>query len=160
MKQHVAEVDFTPIMETLRAQDAQTITGLEDALRETRELVLQLVAVSYRACLQMPYSFETRAEMEHWLQVAIKAIVQQAERGLETASAASEWSEDELDHMSYDLRPRLNCPMCGQGGSNGDGYLPVGLFRHLDGYGSTQRCPVIHAALNLARSRTKGTTQR
>lgn len=152
MSRSSANVDLTPLVESLRAKDAQTIRDLKDELWETRMLVLRILPERHRRHLELPSAFSARRELNQWLRGAIDAIVRQA---VEDARLQPAVSDDEWIYLGYDPRGRMPCPLCGCERVNGGGFLPLGLDRHLDGYGSNERCEVMRAVVGLGRSRVQ-----
>lgn len=129
------------IVEDRDAQAAK-IKSLEDALYRAREDIVSLAPEEFHSLLRSYYSCKTRAETYGWAPDVADQIV---ERAIPIAG----------------LRPdlfgeRAYCPLCKAGAQSAyehqQGFsFPIGLHRHLVGFGKNAKCSVLNAAHEMAR---------
>lgn len=115
------------------------IDRLQQELYFARSAVLELIPEEARRILTGYYSCESTAEGHAWGRQVVEEVLALA-KPLESPSP-------------YDS-PRAFCPLCTSGTSlpYESGFtLPVGLRRHLTGWGSVRQCSVMQAAMGLAR---------
>ncbi|NHZ38232.1 hypothetical protein [Massilia rubra] len=109
---------------------------LEDELFSARLTIIGLMPERQRQILESYRDCGTRTDTYRWENKI-------AEELIATAEVIPTYFGD-----------RAYCPLCGRGSSSGyeEGYsLPVGLTRHLTGWGRSHKCGVIAAALAIAR---------
>jgi hypothetical protein len=116
------------------------IRRLKADLYEARTAIVRLMAEDTQRLLTSYFSCESRQQTDAWEQSVADEIIESAEVLPRTQG-------------SY-LSDRAYCPLCGGGSTSpyGSGFtVPEGLRRHLVGWGNTQQCDVMKAALCLAR---------
>lgn len=127
---------YPPQLEIDPAQYKKVLSDLQSARRTILELMgpeLNFVLESYTSC-------ETRVDAQSWESLVAETVIEQAK--VLPADEGSYW------------RDRAYCPLCQQGSHSfyeGGYALPEGLRRHLVGWGNSQQCPVMEAAMELAR---------
>lgn len=116
------------------------IRKLEEDVYRLRRSIIDLMPENLEKLLGSYYSAKSKSERYQWVdQVA-----------------------DEITNLATPLEPpnsyfspdRARCPLCGGTSQSpyADGFtLPIGLQRHLVGYGNVHQCPVFEAAEALAR---------
>ena len=121
---------------SLRTPEQDEIRQLKDELFFARLTIISLMPERQRRILESYSGCVTRDDTYRWENRI-------AEELLAMVAVIPTFSGD-----------RAYCPLCGEGSSSGydEGYsLPVGLTRHLTGWGRSRRCAVIAAAAALAR---------
>jgi len=115
----------------------ERIRRLEDELWGVRDDIVGLMPDKFSKLLSGYYSLETRSDYHRWRRETIDAIVAMTE-------------PDPKAPNSYEDRAR--CPLCNASGDvYGSGFkLPLGLERHLAGWGNVSQCPVTNAAFRNA----------
>lgn len=111
------------------------IRRLKDELYDARRSILSLVP-AIREEAHSYYRCESRSDLYKWEREIIEKVVAMAK------PQANAWRE------------RAYCPLCGDGSSSpyAEGFtLPIGLERHLEGYGQVRQCDVTKALFALAR---------
>jgi hypothetical protein len=119
-----------------RTPDQEKIKDLETELYLARHAIINLMARQKRDILMSFYRCESRTETYAWKQTIAEKLVGTAEV------------------ISFGSSKRAYCPLCGDGSSSGHEprySLPLGLTRHLTGWGRSRECTVVAAALALAR---------
>lgn len=129
---------WQPPLETREARD-ERIRQLESELYVAYSEIVGLappefseVLSSYRKCASTGESFRWQHEVAEYV----------VER-VPTTSVRAAWDSN-----------RANCPLCSRGsqGPYQEGFtVPLGLTRHLTGFGNTHQCVIMKAAANLAR---------
>jgi hypothetical protein len=112
------------------------ISDLENELYLSRRAIIELMPEQKRKILTSFYECESRQETHAWRDKI-------AEELIGTAEVIRSYNSD-----------RACCPLCGDGSSSGyeHGYsVPVGLTRHLTGWGRVRECSVAAAAFAIAR---------
>jgi len=125
-------------VELFRSLDEQ-IRALEDELYEARRTIVGLARPELARVLMSYDSCETREATWKWREEVIQSVINHA-RLLTAAQGASR------DDEAY-------CPLCRAGTMSREriGFtVPEGLRRHLRGWGTTPRCEVMTAAIELA----------
>jgi hypothetical protein len=115
----------------------QTIRDLESELYVARQAIIDLMPEQQRQILWSFFRCESREDTYVWKDKI-------AEELIGTAEVIRSYNSD-----------RAYCPLCGDGSSSGyePGYsVPVGLTRHLTGWGRVRECPVVAAASAIARN--------
>jgi hypothetical protein len=118
-----------------RTPDQEKIKDLENKLDLAHRAIINLMPRPKWDILMSFYDCESRDDTYGWKGRIAEKLVGTAE------IIASGYSE------------RAYCPLCGDGSSSGyePGYsLPIGLTRHLIGWGQSRGCTVVAAALELA----------
>jgi hypothetical protein len=122
------------------------IRRLKNDLDHARRTIIRLMPEPVQEILDRYYRCTSRIELHQWESNAIDQLV--------------ELAKPLPRHTPYDTE-RAYCPLCG--GSAQDIYqskqgfsLPVGLHRHLEGWGNTHQCDVTVAAFGLARDWAPG----
>jgi hypothetical protein len=117
------------------------IRRLRNDLDLARRAIIGLMPERVQEILDSYYRCASRIELHQWKNEVIDQLV--------------ELAKPLLRHTPYDAE-RGYCPLCG--GSAQDFYqsrqgfsLPLGLHRHLEGWGNTHQCDVTAAAFELAR---------
>lgn len=117
------------------------IRRLENDLDHARRAIIRLMPEPVQEILDSYYRCTSRIELHQWKSKVIDQLV--------------EFAKPLPRHTPYDTE-RGYCPLCG--GSAEDFYqsqqgfsLPIGLHRHLEGWGRTHQCDVTAAAFGLAR---------
>jgi hypothetical protein len=114
----------------------QKIKDLESELYLARQAIIDLMPEQRQHILMSFYKCESRQEAYAWREKI-------AEELIGTAEVIRSYDSD-----------RAWCPLCGDGSSSGyePGYsVPVGLTRHLTGWGRVRQCSVAAAASAIAR---------
>jgi hypothetical protein len=116
----------------------ERIKRLEEELWGVRDAIVRLMPNVISDLLSRTYSLETRSDYYRWQREVIDAIVEMA-------------VSDSKASSRYEVRAR--CPLCRASGDiYGSGFkLPLGLERHLEGWGNVSQCPVTEAAFKNAR---------
>lgn len=116
------------------------IRRLKNDLDHARRTIICLMPEPVQEILDSYYRSTSRVELHQWKSSVIDQLV--------------ELAKPVPRHTPYDTE-RAYCPLCG--GSAQDFYqsqqgfsLPVGLHRHLEGWGNTHQCDVTVAAFGLA----------
>lgn len=116
------------------------IRKLEEDVYRLRRSIMGLMPEKFERLLNSYYSAKSKSDRNRWVdQVAdeITSLVTPME-----------------PNSSYFHQDRARCPLCGGGPQSpyDEGFtLPIGLQRHLVGYGQVHQCPVFEAAEALAR---------
>jgi hypothetical protein len=115
----------------------ETIRHLEEDLYLAREAIIQLAPDKFHdLLLDRARTIENRDDLHRWERDLNAAVIAAAE----PIESAGRWQDD----------PKVACPLCrsrGRGAFGMKGWaLPAGLEMHLNGGGTTSRCPVIDAA--------------
>jgi hypothetical protein len=115
----------------------ERIKRLEEELWDVRDDIVRLMPDNISDLLSGYYSLETRSDYYRWRRETIDAIVGMTE-------------PDPKASNPYEDRAR--CPLCKASGDvYGSGFkLPLGLERHLEGWGNVSQCPVTKAAFRNA----------
>lgn len=119
------------------------LEAVEEDLISARHTIIQLVPGQYSSILNSYRDCNSTRDVHTWKHDIVARIV---------AHASSE-----IDGHSYYER-RTNCPLCRSAGNGPyqNGFtVPVGLERHLTGFGNTHHCPVTEAAFALGRNYAK-----
>ena len=121
----------------------ETIRRLEKDLWEARNTIIELAPDQFHDLLHgYAYTIETRNELYRWEGDLNAAVIAAAE----PIEPVDRWDPN-----------RVACPLCrsrGRGAFGMKGWaLPAGLEMHLDGRGTTSRCPVTDAAWQLLGDR-------
>jgi hypothetical protein len=133
----------------------RTIKRLEEALahskweheRDVKRLEETIYSLRCNLIHTAPYEFYEiirhanvlRDDLWRWEREAVAAIIEKAP----VIPAATVYHKD-----------RAACPLCRDLPGMEDGFaMPVGLERHLTGYGNMQQCPVMRAAMDLHKRR-------
>lgn len=128
----------------IQDEQAEEIRRLKDELFMARQEILYLAPDEFHDLLRSYRFCETRAATYAWADRVADQIVERA--------------VPLQGYMTEIFGTRALCPLC-RGGTQSQyeqGYsLPVGLHRHLVGYGRVNECPVIDAARELARDAWK-----
>jgi hypothetical protein len=116
----------------------ERIKRLEDELWGVRDDIVRLMPEVISDLLSRTYLLETRSDYHRWQRETIDAIVEMT-------------VPDPKASNRYEVRAR--CPLCQASGDvYGSGFkLPLGLERHLEGWGNVSQCPVTEAAFKNAR---------
>lgn len=96
-----------------------------------------------------------------WQQQAVKTIIERVTRGPLVKLPPPEFYRH-MPGVTVMGHARVPCPLCGAGREPftnqedeaetiGTYSVPIGLERHLEGYGRIRQCPVLAAARDLAR---------
>lgn len=131
---------FTPASRfPIKDETSARIERLEDELYMARREIIYLAPDEFHNLLHSYSSCETRAETYRWTDGVAEQIIERAVP---------------LDGYQTDIfGERAFCPLC-RGGTQSryeKGFsLPVGLHRHLVGYGQSVMCSVMGAARKLA----------
>jgi hypothetical protein len=120
----------------------ETIRHLEEELYLAHEAIIQLAPDKFHDLLHdRAYTIENQNDLHRWKSTLSAAVIAAAE------PLADRWEGD----------PKVACPLCrsrGRGAFGTKGWaLPAGLEKHLNGGGTTRRCPVIDAAWRMMRRR-------
>lgn len=121
---------------TSTAENEEKIRHLERELDAMRWDIINLMPEQKRKILMSFFHCESRSETYLWQDTISDQLVGTAEV------------------ISSVLGDRAYCPLCGDGSSSGyvGGYsIPIGLTRHLTGWGNIRRCTVVAAASAIAR---------
>jgi hypothetical protein len=113
----------------------QKIRDLEDELYRARQAIIDLMPEQKQSILMSFYECESRQEAYAWREKIAAELIG-------TAEVIRSYNSD-----------RACCPLCGDGSSSGyePGYgVPVGLTRHLTGWGRVRECRVFAAASAIA----------
>jgi hypothetical protein len=116
--------------------DEQKIKRLEDELERARWDIIDLMPEKRRKILMSFFHCESRDDTYRWEGKITEELIGEAEV------------------IGSPFGDRAYCPLCGDGSSSGyeRGYsIPVGLTRHLTGWGRTRECAVVRAASAIAR---------
>lgn len=116
--------------------DEQKIKDLEHELEMARWDIINLMPENRRKILMSFFHCESRSETYGWKEKITEELIGTAEV------------------IGSPFGDRAYCPLCGDGSSSGyeRGYsLPIGLTRHLTGWGRTRECTVVKAASAIAR---------
>jgi hypothetical protein len=125
---------------TPRDEAVEVIRKLKEELYLARSTVVELMPEKYQRILRSYYDYKSSRETSGWDDDAAESIIELAE--LLPQEIAGPYGS------------RAMCPLCGEGTTHPyeTGFsVPEGLRRHLTGYGNTQRCRVMAAALGMAR---------
>jgi hypothetical protein len=135
-----ANVPTKDELEALRSE----VAALRADLKETRLAFLELPPAKYREFLNSYTSLQASDIVHHWLESVALNIV--AAYTPPTGSPSAEL---------FTSSQRVLCPLCGLGGQHIYGEVgfiyPEGLRRHLTGEVTARLCPVVEAALALAK---------
>lgn len=116
----------------------EQIRRLESDLYLARCAILRLASKEFQEQLTSYRKCKSRSDTYGWIKEVAEHVAQNAEP---------------IESESFLGQERAYCPLCGDGVSNGyqKGFgLPVGLERHLIGWGNIRRCDVMEAAFRLA----------
>jgi hypothetical protein len=114
------------------------VKRLEETIYGLRRDLLHLAPYEFREIIQ--FANVLPDDLWRWERDAVAAIIEKTP--VLTAK-----------HPPYD-KDRAECPLCRDSPGTEDGYaIPIGLERHLTGYGNMPKCPVIHAAMDLHQHR-------
>jgi hypothetical protein len=124
------------------------IRRLKDDLYQARRTIVCLMPEPVQEILDSYYRCTSRIELHQWESNVIDQLV--------------ELAKPVPRHTTYDTE-RAYCPLCGGSAQSiyqsQQGFsLPVGLQRHLEGWGNTHQCDVTVAAFKLARDWRVGLT--
>lgn len=119
----------------------ERVRKLERALEEARETIVQLMPTQFFELLESYDQCNSTREFYRWRETVAGEIVE-----LVPESSVVETSSSR----------RAPCPLCqrvalGFGGDLAGFKLPLGLVRHLTGYGNVEQCGVTKAAFELGR---------
>ena len=126
----------------------QTIESIKEEYERKitvlRRNILYMLPEEFQEILSDYYICKTRKELYLYMNNSIEKITE-----------AAEPLDIDKDEILFYLRrgnsERANCPLCRDTGSEGMGYsLPLGLERHLKGYGNMQQCIATKAIFDLA----------
>jgi hypothetical protein len=125
----------------LASQSDERIRQLETELDDARRAVIRLMPEKVQEILYSYHRCTSRIEFHHWRSAVIDELV--------------ELAKPIPRHSPYDT-DRAQCPLCGGSPENfyqpQQGFsLPVGLHRHLEGWGRVHQCDVTAAAFALGR---------
>lgn len=125
---------------TFVAPRDEEIERLQMELDEARRAIVNLMPEPAREILGDYYDCKSRGEVYRWESTAADKLIELAQP-LPRHTVHGE---------------RAMCPLCGGGAQNVYAYqegfsLPLGLHRHLTGFGNTHQCDVTRAAFKLAR---------
>jgi len=110
-----------------------------------RKNIIRMVPEEYQNILENYYC-TTRKELSEYPYRSIERIIKIVLDGIKNEQ------EVEPEQFMAWHETRVFCPLCKEGNLNGTGLtVPVGLERHLKGYGNIQQCIVTEAAFDLAR---------
>ncbi|HEY4212200.1 MAG TPA: hypothetical protein VGM84_12010 [Steroidobacteraceae bacterium] len=128
-------------LKNFATQYDERIRQLENELDDARRAIIRLMPETVQEILDSYYQCTSRIEFHHWKSKVIDELV-------ELASPLPR-------HTPYDT-DRALCPLCGGSAENfyqsTQGFsLPLGLHRHLEGWGRTHQCDVTAAAFALGR---------
>jgi len=117
------------------------IRRLKDDLYQARRTIVCLMPEPVQEILDSYYRCTSRIELHQWESNVIDQLV--------------ELAKPVPRHTAYDTE-RAYCPLCGGSAQSiyqsQQGFsLPIGLQRHLEGWGNTHQCDVTVAAFKLAR---------
>jgi hypothetical protein len=120
------------------------ITEQDKKIHELRRELYEIAPYEIRELLDI-YSVPIDGKPYAWEREAIARIV----ANTHGTAPSGQWNISSSD--------RAPCPLChGTPDSQAGGYaLPLGLERHLGGFGTIQRCPVLRAAIDLVLDRLK-----
>ncbi len=115
-------------------------SALKDELVQSYSEVIHLMPEEYTSILLSCRDVELNSPQDlfNWKNSIIKTIASKVEP---------------VENSSSLFSQRAFCPLCKKGSSSNfqDGFaLPIGLQRHLEGYGNVKQCFVIKSAYKLA----------
>jgi hypothetical protein len=118
----------------------ERIRRLKDKLDELRRNVIHSVPDKFQEMLTRWGELEPDFKPYMWQIDLVNKVIENTE----VIPAANEYSKD-----------RARCPLCnGCPELRSDGFaFPIGLGRHLDGYGNQRQCHVVRAALDIVQER-------
>jgi hypothetical protein len=131
------EQEMSKTYATSKEDTEQKIRNLESELYVARRVIIHLMPERGRKILMSYYDCESLQETYGWKDKIAEQLVEMAEP------------------IGPPYAERAYCPLCGEGSSSGrdQGYsIPLGLTRHLTGWGRSYECKVVAAASALARS--------
>jgi hypothetical protein len=117
----------------------EKVRELETALEDARETIIHLVPPEFSEILDSYDRCESTADFRVWKETVAERI-------------AANVPESSI--IDTTISRRANCPLCQRAtfGIYSDGFkLPLGLVRHLTGYGNVHQCEVTKAAFALGR---------
>jgi hypothetical protein len=116
----------------------ERIKRLEDELWSARNDIVCLMPDDISDLLMGYHFLKTRPDYYRWQRETIEAIVAMALP----------------DPKASHFQNRARCPLCNRSGDvYGSGFtLPIGLERHLEGFGNVSQCPATEAAFKNARN--------
>lgn len=118
--------------------EKETIRILKNDLYEVRLGLLHMMPKEIIDILDDGCSFNSKIKMMEWQNQAIEKIIVLAEQLTPLQSSPSS--------------DRVYCPLCGKGSSSPGtiGFsLPIGLKRHLEGFGNSRQCVVMKSATRI-----------
>lgn len=116
-------------------QHREELKRLEGELYFARQAIIELMPEDRQQILTSYYQAESRTDVHVWLSRIADQLV------------------SKVEVFSSDGSDRAYCPLCGRGSSaaHDKGFsVPLGLTRHLTGWGNVAQCPVTKAAVGLA----------
>lgn len=125
---------------TSKEDTEQKIRDLENELYVARSVIIHLMPARGREILMSYYDCASLQDTYGWKDKIAEQLVEIAEP------------------LALPYADRAYCPLCGEGSTSGRdlGYsIPLGLTRHLTGWGRSYECKVVVAALALARNHWK-----
>ncbi len=115
------------------------IQDLEAQLRDARRTIIHLMPREYAALLESYRECESTRTFYKWENDVVDKLIERVPQS------------SVIEHYGS---IRANCPLCGSKtlGPFPSGFtLPIGLSRHLIGWGNTRQCSITEAAFGLGR---------